>query len=333
MIQPNSQQNSPTIASTYWISGSEPILLNSTCDKIRDQVKAAGFSERLIFYDEPSIDWMQVQFHLDNLSLFAEKKLIEIRLKTAKIATAGLDVIKQHMNQSANDHCHVILIISPKLEQKTLKTKWFSALSRNLNHIATRTLTPREFVHWIKQQFEMENYQVNHATCQQLATLFENDLLSAKQAIDIIKLQALDKSITTQHLNSIGKHAVKGSIFELIDAALAGDAAKSIALLQTSQQEGNEPLLIVSLLARQIRQLHQLSELCTKQSFQSAASKLGIWQKRQFPVKKALQHLSQKKILSLHQQLNQIDQGVKGMITLNVWASLERVLLQLSGKL
>ena len=73
----------------YLVSGDEPLLAQEAADAVRAGARAAGFSEREVHFIERASDWDDVRGGTANLSLFAARRLIEIRLASAKIGVAG----------------------------------------------------------------------------------------------------------------------------------------------------------------------------------------------------------------------------------------------------
>ena len=68
----------------YIISGDEPLLAQESSDAVRIAARAAGFTERELFYVEGNYDWHQLLQEANSLSLFADKKLLEIRITHGK---------------------------------------------------------------------------------------------------------------------------------------------------------------------------------------------------------------------------------------------------------
>ncbi len=67
--------------------------MQEAADLIRSQYKEKGYTEREILNVDKSFDWGQFFQSTGNLSLFAEKKIIELRLSSAKWEDAGKKAI------------------------------------------------------------------------------------------------------------------------------------------------------------------------------------------------------------------------------------------------
>jgi DNA polymerase III delta subunit len=66
---------------------------------------------------------------LNSLSLFAEKRLIELRIREARFGD-GKKILQACAENPPDDA--VFLIITSRIDSKTSKTKWFSALALNI---------------------------------------------------------------------------------------------------------------------------------------------------------------------------------------------------------
>ena len=73
-------QLNKSLAPLYWVSGDEPFQVDQACRLIREAAQAQGFTERQVHHVERGFSWEQLRQSADSLSLFAEQKLIEVRL-------------------------------------------------------------------------------------------------------------------------------------------------------------------------------------------------------------------------------------------------------------
>ena len=73
----------------YLISGDEPLLTAEAADAMRARARAAGFTERETHFMERGADWNDVRASANNLSLFAERRIVEMRLPSGKPGKDG----------------------------------------------------------------------------------------------------------------------------------------------------------------------------------------------------------------------------------------------------
>ena len=82
----------------YIVSGDEPLQLSECVDKIRLAGREQGFLGREIMHVEKSFDWQGLYQAANELSLFAEKKIIELRLLSTKLGDAGSKALVSYLS-------------------------------------------------------------------------------------------------------------------------------------------------------------------------------------------------------------------------------------------
>ncbi len=82
------------LAGLYLLHGDEPLLVQETADRIRAAGRAAGFTERSVSIVERGFDWSLLLGALQSLSLFGERRLIELRIPSGKPGKDGADALK-----------------------------------------------------------------------------------------------------------------------------------------------------------------------------------------------------------------------------------------------
>ena len=89
---------------SFIVSGDEPLLVQESCDLVRRGLKAQGFVERDLFYAESGFDWNSLLYSSNSMSLFSEKKLIEVRLPTGKPGDSGGKVLTELVSSLSEDN-------------------------------------------------------------------------------------------------------------------------------------------------------------------------------------------------------------------------------------
>ena len=77
------------LAPIYFVYGEEQLLVEECTRAIRDAAHAAGYLERQVLTVESGFDWNGLFNSTQSLSLFSERRLIELRLPTGKPGEAG----------------------------------------------------------------------------------------------------------------------------------------------------------------------------------------------------------------------------------------------------
>lgn len=110
----------------YLLSGDEPLLIAEAADAVRARARALGFTERETYFIEREADWEEVGAAAGNLSLFAARRIIEIRLASAKPGVAGAAALGKLAQTAAEDL--LLLVITPRLDRDAQGASWVKAM-------------------------------------------------------------------------------------------------------------------------------------------------------------------------------------------------------------
>ena len=180
------------LAGLYLVSGDEPLLQQEICDEIRNKAKAEGFVERDLFHVEAGFDWQSLHYSLNSLSLFAEKKLIELRLSSAK-QTEKAGAALMALAEAGDDL--VVLISLPKLDAAAKRAKWFKSLEAVGTLIQVWPIEAKDLPRWLEQRFKRKQCSIDRDALLALAARVEGNLLAAVQEVDRLLLAAKTNTI------------------------------------------------------------------------------------------------------------------------------------------
>ena len=107
----------------YLVTGDEPLLCGESIDAIRAHLRLLGFSEREVMHVDSGFSWESLLESANALSLFAERKIIEIRLGSQKLNRAASDLLQKYLANPAPDNA--LLIICDRLERSSKQSAWF----------------------------------------------------------------------------------------------------------------------------------------------------------------------------------------------------------------
>ncbi|MFQ5935300.1 MAG: DNA polymerase III subunit delta, partial [Acidiferrobacterales bacterium] len=84
-----------SLAPVYLFAGDEPLLVGECCAAVRAAAVARGYAERQTLTVEPGFDWNSFRQSLSSLSLFSEKRVVEVRLSASKPGDTGAQMLLQ----------------------------------------------------------------------------------------------------------------------------------------------------------------------------------------------------------------------------------------------
>lgn len=315
----------------YIVSGDEPLLIQESCDAIRAHCQQQGFSEREVMHVESGFDWSELLASASAMSLFADKKLIELRLPTGKPGDAGGKALTEYAQNASPDN--VLLIICNKLESASTRTKWYKAVESAGASIQVWPIDANQLPNWIGQRLAKVGLKADHEAISILAERVEGNLLAAVQEIEKLRLFAQNDVINAETVHAAVADSARYDIFGLVDRAMQGDSVGSLRMLQGLKGEGEEPLKILWALSRELRTLCSCSQEITQgNGIDRVLQNHRVWDRRKGLTKATLKRLTTQQLQNLLQLANRIDQTVKGMRADNSWDLLEQLILGFSGK-
>ena len=314
----------------YVISGDEPLLAQESADAVRLAARNKGFSGREVFHGEGKFDWGQLHNEANALSLFAEKKIIEIRISNGKPGDKGSKALCELCANPSPDN--LLLVILPKLERSAQNSKWVKALEAVGAHIQVWPVTGDQLPRWIKQRLLESNITANQQAVEILAERVEGNLLAAVQEIEKLKLLAIEGKVDAIMMSSVVADSARYNLFEFVDKVLAGDAQSAARSLRGLHSEGTDAIPLLWAITRELRILIKASEQISRGENRDWALKnAGVWEKRLPLFRTAIQRCSAAHLRMLLYQAGAIDRGIKGMRQADIWDELTTLVLSLAG--
>ena len=315
------------LAPIYVVSGDEPLLVQECCDSIRAAARKQGFSERELLHAENNFDWGQLLASAGSMSLFAERKVIELRLTSGKPGDKGSKALQEFASMGGDDL--VLLLVLPKLDRSQLNSKWVKTLEQKGILIQVWPVDAQEMPRWIHQRLRAAGLEAEPDAIQILAERAEGNLLAAGQEIEKLKLLCADRVITAEVMSDAVATSARYDVFGLIDRALAGDADNAIKTLHGLRAEGVEAPVVLWALAREIRSLLEIGE---KLDQGQPLNRLVRIQKRQPLVQAAMARLRPRQLEGLLLRARAVDTAIKGGKDQDPWTGLLELTLNLSGR-
>lgn len=322
------------LAPVYIVTGDEPLQVGESADLIRRQALKQGFSTREILDVNAQFDWNQLAHQSDNLSLFAEKKIIDLRINNGKPGREGSAALVDYCKRIPEDT--LLLITLPKLDSSQLNSKWVKTLDKSGILVQIWPIERAQLPQWINQRFQQAGLRASPGAVQLLADQSEGNLLAANQEIEKLKLSQnpadVGQEISSTEIQQAISNNARFDVYKLVDSALEGNSKRCTTILAGLKAEGIATPIIVWALAREIRNLAMMAdELQKSPNIQPLFRKYRIWEKRKPLISKALKRIGRKQWLSMLQNCHTADKSVKGLLTQDTWLILEKILLSLSG--
>ena len=185
---------------------------------------------------------------------------------------------------------------------------------------------------WIRSRMRDAGLLPDNDAVQLLADRVEGNLLAAQQEIEKLRLLNGPGAVDAPVVRQAVADSARFDIFTLTDAALEGKAARAARILEGLRSEGQEPVLILWALAREIRTLSSLAfEIESGKRAEAAMAAARVWRNRIPLVKAALSRHRQRQLHEMLLLAGRVDRIIKGLAPGRAWDELARLVAGLSG--
>jgi DNA polymerase-3 subunit delta len=305
----------------YTVHGDEPLLAQEAADAIRAAARAAGFTERQVFAVAGAhFDWSAVLGAAQAMSLFADRRLIEIRIPGGKPGKDGSEALQQYADALAQIGDDVLTLVQlPRLDGQQLRSAWFSALDRAGVTVRVDPVDRRALPAWIAQRLAAQGQRVadgdaGRQTLAFFADRVEGNLLAAHQEIQKLALLHPPGALGFDQVESAVLNVARYDVFKLGEAVLAGQVARALRMLDGLRAEGEAPVLVHWTLASDIQALKRVRDaLDAGRPLPLALQAARVWGARQRLIERLAPQLDSAALSPLLDAASVCDGLVKGL--------------------
>jgi len=319
------------LAPCYLVAGDEHLLVDEALDAIRGAAREQGFTLRDLQVATAGFDWLQLRDSGSNLSLFAEKRIVELRLPTGKPGRAGSQAIADFVEHCGDDL--LFIVVTPKLDRKAQSAKWVKTLESSGVSVPVWPIDLRELPRWISERMRRAGLQPERDAVTMIANRVEGNLLAASQEIEKLRLILGEGPVTADNVSDAVANSSRFDVFKLVDAAMGGDAKRALRILSGLQAEGVEPVIVVWALAKELRTLALLTDTVAQGgNLASGMKKNRVWSSRQALVRNCIGRHKHGDFHQLLKAASQADQAAKGQVRADPWQLSTDIVVELSAR-
>jgi DNA polymerase-3 subunit delta len=312
----------------YFISGDEPLQMGEAADAVRSAAREQGFSERQVMDVEKGFDWNELLAESQAMSLFAERKIIDLRIPSGKPGKEGGAALAEYAARPPEDT--LLLITSGKMDKRSQSAKWYQALDKIGATLQVWPVEAKDMPGWLTQRLRSRGLQPEQEAVRMIAERVEGNLLAAAQEVDKLVLLIGEGPLSAEQVEAAVADSARYDVFGLVDAALAGQVDRATRMLEGLQGEGVESILILWALTREIRSLADMAaQIEQGQPMDRVMAR--VWGKRKGPVQAGLRRHKSVRWRQMLSRAGHIDRMVKGMEPGNPWDELLQLTLFMAG--
>jgi DNA polymerase-3 subunit delta len=303
---------SKAVAPLYVISSDEHLLALEAADKIRRAARAHGYSERDVLTVERTFKWGELLAANQEMSLFGDKKLIELRIPTGKPGKDGGAALQAYAKALSPDN--LTLITLPKLDWQTAKAAWVTSLQQAAVYIEIATIERAALPGWIGTRLAAQGQSADRQGLDFIADRVEGNLLAAHQEIQKLGLLHEPGKLTFEQIHDAVLNVARYDVFKLSEAMLAGDPARLVRMLEGLKGEGEALPLVLWAVAEEIRTLLKLKAgMAQGRPLGVLLKEARIWGPKERMMEPALRRISLPVLEQALQEAAQVDKMIKGL--------------------
>jgi DNA polymerase III subunit delta len=300
------------LAPLYVITSDEHLLALEAADKIRRAARAQGYSERDVLTVERSFKWGELLAANQAMSLFGDKKLIELRIPGGKPGKDGSAALQNYAKDLNPDN--LTLVTLPKLDWQTAKASWVAALQQAAVYVEIANVERAQLPGWIGTRLASQNQSADRQSLDFIADRVEGNLLAAHQEIQKLALLYEPGKLTYDQVIDAVLNVARYDVFKLSEAMLAGDPARLVRMLEGLKGEGEALPLVLWAVSEEIRTLLKLKAGTAQgRPLGALLKEYRIWGPRERMMEPALRRISLPTLEAALRQAAQVDKMVKGL--------------------
>ena len=308
----------------YVLIGDEPLAQRESLDAIRTAARAQGFDERNSLMVERYFNWQQIQSYGQSISLFASRRLLEINIPSGKPGVDGGKALQALASKPIPDT--TVVIILPKLEREAKNSAWFTTLEKQAVIITINEIDAAHLPKWIANRLAQQGQQTSQQTLEFLAHQVEGNLLAANQEVQKLGLLYPQGELADATVREAVLNVSRYDAFQLGEAVLLGDTARTVRILQGLQDEGENAVAVMSPLMWVLRPLVRIKQAeMNGENIINAMTNARIYGDKQALTKRALARLSLRQLEAALQKLADIDKTAKGVMIGDAWLEISRL--------
>lgn len=306
-----------SLASLYVIASDEHLLAMEAADRIRKKARSTGFSEREVLIVDRYFKWGELTSSQQSMSLFGDKKLIELRIPTGKPGKEGGQALQDYAANcaaAATADDTLTLITLPKLDWAAQKSAWVTALQRAAVYIDIPVVERPQLANWIGQRLAAQGQSADKLSLDFMVERVEGNLLAAHQEIRKLGLLYPEGRLSAEQVQDAVLNVARYDVFKLSEAMLSGDVARLVRMLEGLKGEGEALPLVLWAVTEEIRILLKLKlGVNDGRPLAVMMKEYRIWGPRERLIPNAIARVTLKTLQTAMHEAAQIDKLIKGL--------------------
>jgi DNA polymerase-3 subunit delta len=302
----------------YLLAGEELLVLEAA-DGLRARARELGVADREVIDVEARFDWNDLARAGAGMSLFATRRMIDLRLPKGRPGREGSAALSAWCKDPPPD---TVLLVTCTEWSKKHEGAWTRAIDKAGVMVVFWPPRPHEWPRWIAARLASRGIQATPDAVALLAERVEGNLLAAAQEVDKLAVVHGEGRLDASALENLVADSTHFDVFKLAEAAFAGDAARAVRILAGLEAEGEE---LIALMGWLINQLELALRLSLADDFAAQARAERLWPARQRVFHTALRRAPRGHWQQCLARAARIDRIAKGRESGDGWREAQRL--------
>ncbi|HKO86943.1 MAG TPA: DNA polymerase III subunit delta [Burkholderiales bacterium] len=307
------------LAPVYVIHGDEPLLSLEAGDAIRATARSRGFTEREVHQVERGYDWSRLAQSAASMSLFGDRKLIEVRLPSGKPGTEGAAALSAYCGKLPTDT--MLMLSLPRLDKAGQSAAWFNGLDRVGVVVNVFGIDRAQLPQWLAARLHKQSQRASHEALSFITECVEGNLLAAHQEIQKLGLLFPPGELSFEQVRGAVLDVARFDVYQISEALLAGDIKRLARVLDGLRGEGEAPNRVLWMMSEDLRAVLRLQS-ANGRSAQDIFRENRIWGPKQTLVSAAARRLGRDMLERALAQAASVDRMIKGLSRGDAWDEL-----------
>lgn len=307
-----------TLAPVYAIHGDEPLLALEAADAVRAAARAAGYTEREVFFAERGFDWTELRYAGASRSLFGGRKVLDLRVPGGKPGPQGAEAIAA---LCADPNPETLLLVSlPRLDRAGQNSAWFASLASAGTVVDVFPIERARLPAWIGERLARQGQRASREALGFLADRVEGNLLAAYQEVQKLALLAPQGELALDTVREAVANVARYDAADASAAILAGDLMRYARVIEGLRGEGEAPTFVLWAIAEDLRALARIQQgLAAGRPLDALMRENRVWGPRQALMRGALKRFSPSALECALGKAALVDRAIKGIARRAPW--------------
>jgi DNA polymerase-3 subunit delta len=279
-------------------------------------------TQREAHFTERGGDWNYVRASASNLSLFAERRIVEIRMPTAKPGNTGSAAIVALLENRDPDR--LLIVTVPKLDRDAQGSEWVRAVETHGALVQIWPVDASRLVAWLRVRAKRLRLNLDDEALHLLAERTEGNLLAANQELEKLRLLVKADQVTGDDVIASVADSARFDVFQLGECALSGDTSRALRMIEGLRAEGVEPTLVLWSLSKSVRDIWGATH--------SPGGRAPAWRRQTAALEKGQRRAGQLHFGRLTARAVRADRMIKGRETGDAWDEMQLLAMDICAR-